>query len=618
LPAIPGEQYDFLDPAEEADELGRLGPYRILDVLGTGGMGLVFLAEDPQLKRKVALKVMPPVLAVSESARRRFLREAQAAAAIAHDHIVTVHHVGEARGLPFIAMQYLKGETLDTRLQREPQLPILEVLRIGREIAAGLSAAHEQELIHRDIKPANIWLEAGSNRVKILDFGLARAAACEPQLTQVGTVAGTPAFMAPEQARNLPIDGRSDLFSLGCVLYLMVTGQQPFFGTESLAMMIAVVSDEPLPPRDVRPDAPHELSNLILRLLAKEPAERLPTARAVIETIEAVQRSLRPDHNYLAQNAISPQWSPFATKEFVVPKEPRITRALASRKSRRKLRTAWLTGAAICLLALAALPISRMVSPQPPKPGPVVTKQPIEPESRPLLAIPALRPSEDRVRKEADRIAAEWALRQGGSVSIVTQEAGSPLEVTAMAGLPPGRFWTQRIHLAGHKGVTDAGLEHLEGLTRLQMLWLPDTAISDAGLMHLKGLTGLLGLNLCKTAISEQGLVSLKDLTDLQFLHLSATRVSDASLTYLEDHKKLKELNLSYTGVSDAGLKHLERMTALQALWLQGTRVSDGAVATLEKLPGLQMLYLEGAKISQEGVKRLKASLPRCNIVTKG
>src|SRR5262249_49118746 len=147
-----------------------------------------------------ALKVMKPALAVSDSARKRFLREAQMAAALDHDHIVHIYQVGEDRAVPFLAMQLLKGESLEARLGRKAPLPVIDIVRIGREAAAGLAAAHDHSVIHRDIKPANLWLEAGGGRVKLLDFGLARAADEDARLTQSGTVAGTPAYMAPEQA----------------------------------------------------------------------------------------------------------------------------------------------------------------------------------------------------------------------------------------------------------------------------------------------------------------------------------------------------------------------------------------------------------------------------------
>jgi serine/threonine protein kinase len=204
------ELSQFLHPPLAPDELGRLGPYRVLQVLGAGGMGIVFHAEDPQLKRSVALKAMLPTLGGNESARKRFLREAQAAAAISHDNVVHIYQVGEDHGVPFMAMQFLEGEPLDSRLNREGLLSPAEAVRIGRETAEGLAAAHQRGLIHRDIKPANLWLERPGGRVKILDFGVARATSDSAQLTQTGAIVGTPAYMAPEQARAKSIDHRRD------------------------------------------------------------------------------------------------------------------------------------------------------------------------------------------------------------------------------------------------------------------------------------------------------------------------------------------------------------------------------------------------------------------------
>jgi serine/threonine protein kinase len=283
------ELYDFLAPPQGPDELGRLGHYRVLKVLGAGGMGVVFLADEPALQRKVALKAMLPALAASESARQRFLREAQVAAAIEHDHIVAIHYVGEDRGVPFIAMPLLQGESLDERLQRQGRLPLREVLRIGRQMAEGLAAAHERGLIHRDIKPANVWLEGKKGRVKILDFGLARAAGGGSNLTQAGAIVGTPSYMAPEQARAEALDGRCDLFSLGCVLYRMSTGRVPFQGRDTVSTLMAVATEMPPSPRSVNSEVSPALQALILRLLAKEPAGRPADAREVIEALAALE-----------------------------------------------------------------------------------------------------------------------------------------------------------------------------------------------------------------------------------------------------------------------------------------------------------------------------------------
>src|SRR5579872_7123891 len=221
------QEFAFLAPPQAAGELGRLGPYRVLKVLGAGGMGVVFLADDPRLKRQIALKVIKPELVQHREVHERFLREAQAVAKVEHENIIAIFQVDEAAGVPYLAMPLLRGETLEERLGRAGgPLPLDELLRIGREIAAGLAAAHAHGLIHRDIKPANIFLAAakgraaddsatlrldappaeaartddGPARVKILDFGLARAVRGDDRgLSQHGQVLGTPAYMAPEQ-----------------------------------------------------------------------------------------------------------------------------------------------------------------------------------------------------------------------------------------------------------------------------------------------------------------------------------------------------------------------------------------------------------------------------------
>src|SRR5436190_10999147 len=214
----------------------QLEHYRPLKVLGQGGMGTVYLAEDTRLRREVALKTLRPELAAKPQAKERFLREARLAAAIDHDHIVHIYHVGEDRGIPFLAMQLLKGTSLEDLLKRSPTLKIKQVLRIGMQIAEGLAAAHQRGMIHRDIKPGNIWIEpTGGGRVKILDFGLARISEGEVGITQSGTVLGTPAYMSPEQARGEKVDPRCDLYSLGCVLYRMATGELPLKGKDTMS-----------------------------------------------------------------------------------------------------------------------------------------------------------------------------------------------------------------------------------------------------------------------------------------------------------------------------------------------------------------------------------------------
>jgi tetratricopeptide (TPR) repeat protein len=252
-------------------------------------MGVVFRAHDPHLDRFVAVKALLPSYAASTSAHERFVREARAAAQFAHDHVVPIYQVGEDRGVPFLAMQLLEGESLERRLQHQRVLPAAEIMRIGREAAEGLAAAHARGLVHRDIKPANLWLERDRGRLKLLDFGLAQAARAEMRLTQPGAVVGTPGFMAPEQAAGQPLDGRCDLFSLGCVLYLAATGQRPFQGPDVISALVAAATEHPPPPAELNPALPPALSDLIMALLAKDPKDRPASAGAVVDAIRAIE-----------------------------------------------------------------------------------------------------------------------------------------------------------------------------------------------------------------------------------------------------------------------------------------------------------------------------------------
>jgi WD40 repeat protein len=278
------EPLDFLEPSGKPGSLGRLGHYEVLEVVGRGGMGVVLKAFDEVLHRVVAIKVLAPPLASSANARKRFIREARAAAGVSHDHVVTIHAVEETGRLPYLVMQYVHGISLQERIERSGPLELKEVLRIGMQAAQGLAAAHALGLVHRDVKPANILLENGVERVKLTDFGLARAAD-DAHLTQSGVVAGTPQYMAPEQARGEAVDHRADLFSLGSALYALCTGRAPFRGSNTLAVLRRVSEEQPHPIRELNPDVPEWLCAIVARLHAKDPAERYPSAREVAEVL---------------------------------------------------------------------------------------------------------------------------------------------------------------------------------------------------------------------------------------------------------------------------------------------------------------------------------------------
>lgn len=267
----------LLGPTDDPHMLGRIGPFEVSGCVGVGGMGVVFKARDPALDRYVAVKVLAPHLAASHTARARFAREAKAAAAVVHDNVIALHQVSEYQGLPYLVMPYLPGPSLEHRLQRKGKLAPVEALRIARQVAAGLAAAHEQGLIHRDIKPANIMLSGDTERAVITDFGLARAAD-DATLTQSGTLAGTPQYMAPEQARGDHTDAQSDLFSLGSVLFAMLTGEPPvplLSGSETIRKV-----SQNAPPRieDCLANVPKELKEAVGRLHCFDPQHRVANA----------------------------------------------------------------------------------------------------------------------------------------------------------------------------------------------------------------------------------------------------------------------------------------------------------------------------------------------------
>jgi len=278
------KEFGFLQRSSKPGSLGRLGHYEVLQVLGQGGFGVVLRAFDEVLQRVVAIKVMAPHLATTSPARKRFLREARSAGAVRHENVVGIYAV-EEQPIPYLVMEYIAGETLQQRLDRTGPLDTPEVLRLGRQIVAGLAAAHAQGLIHRDIKPSNILLERGiEERIKITDFGLARAAD-DASLTQSGVVAGTPMYMSPEQAQGESIDQRADLFSLGSVLYAMCTGRPPFRASTTLAVLKRVSEDHPRPIREIIPEVPDWLCNIIAGLHAKRPEDRFTSAQDVADLL---------------------------------------------------------------------------------------------------------------------------------------------------------------------------------------------------------------------------------------------------------------------------------------------------------------------------------------------
>lgn len=294
LPIAARQVLDSLSPTDDPESLGRLDHYEVRGVVGVGAMGVVVKANDPQLDRVVAVKVMNPTLADCGTARQRFAREAKAGAAVLHPNVIAIHSVSTSSDLPYLAMPYIAGMSLQQRIDKQGQLALPEILRVGSQIAGGLAAAHQQGLIHRDIKPSNIMLDAGVETAVITDFGLARTID-DATMTRSGAITGTPGFMSPEQARGEGVDFKSDVFSLGSVLYVLCTGHPPFRAETSFGVLRRITDEAARPIREFNADIPRWMTKLIDMLHHKDPGDR-PNAAEARGLLEAcLAHTYQPD-----------------------------------------------------------------------------------------------------------------------------------------------------------------------------------------------------------------------------------------------------------------------------------------------------------------------------------
>ncbi len=394
---------DFLEPSPAPEAMGRLAEIDILEVIGRGGMGIVLKGFQPELKRMVAVKVLAPHLAASGAARQRFAREAQAAAAILHPNVMPIFTVRSTGKLPFLVMPYVDCESLEERIARTGPLALTDILRIGTQTARGLAAAHAQGLVHRDVKPANILLEKGVDRVMLTDFGLARAVD-DASLTRTGLIAGTPQFMSPEQAAGEPIDARSDLFSLGSVLYMMATGRRPFRAETTLGILRRIAETEPRPMCDVNPEIPAWFAAIVEKLHAKSPQARFPSADEVAQLLEGCLA-------HVQQPTVVPLPSAAVALAKSISKQPSIERiwqriSLAAKSiglSRRAYAVAIAVVIGLAAIALVALRPHWTAHDQEagiPQPGPSIPTLPTPREAAPTGAIAPAPPWRDEIAQK--------------------------------------------------------------------------------------------------------------------------------------------------------------------------------------------------------------------------
>ena len=613
----------FAPPADPA-EIGQIGPYRVLKQLGHGGMGAVYLGLDERLGRKLALKVMLPQYAANPAAKERFLREARAAAQITHDNVVTVYEADERDGVPFIAMQFLQGYALDEYLKKKGSPSIPQILRIARETAAGLAAAHKIGLVHRDIKPGNLWLEAPNGRVKVLDFGLARPVDAESELTKSGAIIGTPAYMSPEQGRGQKVDARTDLFSLGAVLYRLCTGKLPFEGSNVMAILMALGTEVPTPVRELNSNVPEPLADLIHQLLAKKAADRPQTADEVVKRVRGMmEKPAASDVQTASPNSTLPQVvyvtipvtmqpeSAFADLDVPDAQPAEDSLPVPQRqKPRGKL-----IGIAAGFAAVLALVIGGVIIIIKNKDGaetkievPDGATVEVKKDGKSVAKVgPTPKASADAT---PDRKAAEYVLSIGGTVQV----SGTDKILKTASDLPKEAFQLTVVNLSQNKLVSDAGMVHFKDCKNVTHLHLENCEqVSDAGLAHFKDSKNVTSLVLRGTKVSAAGLANFKDCKNMSSLHLNAAGVDDTGLANFKD-RNLTFLHLTGTQVTDTGLANFKDCKNLYYLSLGSTQVGDTGIAHFMGCKNLTYLGVTGTKLTAAKFEELKKAFPKCKI----
>ncbi|MBY0230906.1 MAG: protein kinase [Gemmataceae bacterium] len=548
----PADPLAHLARPTKPGSLGRLGKYELLEIAGRGGMGVVFRASDEKLGRLVAIKALASHLAGHEEARQRFAREARSAAAVEHENVVAIHAVEDDGPIPFLVMQFIDGPTLLKKLADSGRLPLGEILRLGLGIARGLAAAHAVGIVHRDLKPANILLSRGTP--KITDFGLARAID-DTILTQPGSVAGTPAYMSPEQARGEKADHRADLFSLGSVLYEMATGLRPFQADSSLAIMKRVCDETLKPAHKVNPELPAWLGKLVARLHAKEPSGRFASADEVAQELE---------------------------RRLAEPENARPRRA----------RLGWVAGGVLAVVAAVAVGWRLL-------PGPLAEEKAGVAEAAPVGKKEPPAPPEKKREPEAELPRPllpqdEWGKKVG---ALPSAEEKANAVMTRLKEL--NKDWDGRQHRFEQAGNEVVGL------------FFPNETVTD--LSPLRALPHLAHLECPGPTYKRRS--KLADLSPLQGLPLKHLNLQHSDVADLRPLRRmpLETLLLGMTKVAD--LKPLEGMP-LERLDVSLSKVGDPtpiktlknlAWLDLEMVPVRDLSFLEGLPLARLNLRRTGA-----------
>ena len=604
-------------PIDGGDSSLTVPGYRFIKLIGSGGMGDVYEAEHIVLKKRVAIKTLKSHLHEG-SAFRRFQTEAQAASRLAHPNIVSVYDCSVSQtGEPYMIMDLVKGETLAQYLKRKGDLTIEESLQIISDICAGVICAHEKNILHRDLKPSNVILdETGEKRVaRVLDFGLAKMLENEgmvARMTRTGEVMGTPSYMSPEQVNGHKLDQRSDIYSIGCILYEMLTGSPPILGKNAMETMVRQLNEIPLSLSEAAmKEFPQELEQIIARALAKDPANRFQTLKEMLFSLYQI--------GYQSKQNVQSTAPPEKKKAPVF-----VLLAIAG---------TIFVGAVLFCLATSKKEATSLPKEEVTKSAPLVTP------STQSAAI-KMAPQES---SECDVFFIEYLKAHSRDPEIDVghlNDARDYTDISDAALVPLKDFYhLRKLSLGDCEHITIKGLENLVGLPNLEFLELRDTKIGDEIFPFLKR-RPLGSINLSRSQITNAGFQSLSPDVPLREIVLKGSRITDDGMKDIGRLKHLKVLNLDSCEIGDKGVaeiskldldslslqralitdncvKSLLKMRNLTGLCIAGTDIDDDAFRQLVQLKKLVFLNIaECPKIGLESIAIIHKALPKCNIVT--
>ncbi|HEY9786079.1 MAG TPA: protein kinase [Candidatus Obscuribacterales bacterium] len=621
-------------PFEAGDPI--VGPYTYISTLGAGGMGIVYKAKHTLLDKVVAIKMLQSD-GLTGQALARFQREARVTSKLRHPNIITVHDLGATeRGQPYLVMDFLEGVTLDRYIAKEGGLPVERMIFIMHQICDALELAHKNGIVHRDLKPANVMLtetDSGAVHVHLLDFGIAKMlgmdANSDSKLTKTGNIFGTPAYMSPEQCRGQPVDARSDIYSLGCMMYEMLTGVTPHVANSAVDMMVKHLSEQPPTLKEAsfgRQFSP-ALERIVSQALKKDPNERYQT----ISELKSSLLSIEEDSVAQDQKSQDPQRT---IKEHL--SKPLTIGVLS----------------AILLVSIVAWSWT-------------ASKQQAVTETKSSSETSAI-PSSDTSATPSDDTSTSQSQQSIRNIPRV-----SPLPPLNESDDNPELDRWVRDHMASREfnaqkfqlyGIDDAGVEVLNRLNNLHVLRLRKTKVKGDGLKHLKN-TPIVILDVAKTHIADEALpiiarihtiqfldLSETDVTDrglpslsplelhalwinnvritdramksitahpkLAVLHINGNKIGDAGIAYLSRLKYLWELHVERTPITDKSLKEIGKIEGMKILDLQETGITSRGLVHLENLRFLKELDLRGcSNVDQDAVLRLQKALPHCRIL---